>query len=49
MTKEASRIGDELSFREANPEPQRVIELELPHRFRMHELRAIIYYEFGEP
>ena len=29
------RIGDELSCREAKPEPERVMELELPHRFRM--------------
>ena len=35
MTKEPRRIGGELSFREAKPEPVRVMKLELPHRFRM--------------
>ena len=33
--KESRRIGDELSFREAKPEPGQVMELELPHRFHM--------------
>ena len=35
MTEESRGIGDELSLREAKPEPARVRELELPHRFRM--------------
>ena len=29
------RIEDELSFREAQAEPARVVELELPHRFKI--------------
>ena len=35
VTKRSWGIGDELSFRKANPEPERVMELELPHRYRM--------------
>ena len=35
MTKKSRRYGDELSFREAKPEPARVMELELLNRFRM--------------
>ena len=41
-------IGVELCFREAKPEPERIMELELPRRFRMPALRAVTYYEFGE-
>ena len=37
MTKESWRTGDELSFREAKPEPARVMELEMPCRFQMPE------------
>ena len=33
----------------AKPESGRVMELELPHRFRMIAQRAIIYYDSGEP
>ena len=33
--KECWRIGDELSYREAKPEHERAMELELPRRFRM--------------
>ena len=35
MTKGSWSIGDELSFREAKPEPGRIMELELAHKFRM--------------
>ena len=35
MTKESWRAVDEPSFREAKPEPARVMELDLPHRLRM--------------
>ena len=35
MTKKPGRTEDELSVHEAKPEPARVMELELPHRFRM--------------
>ena len=35
MTKESWRTEDELSFREAKFKPARVMELKLPHGFRM--------------
>ena len=48
VTKGSWRTGDELASRKAKPEPERVMELELPHRIRMVALRAMIYYVFGE-
>ena len=35
VTKESWRTGDEQSFREAKPGLAQIMELELPHRFRM--------------
>ena len=49
VTTEFWRTGGRLNFREAKPEPERVMELELPHRLRILELRAIFFYEFFEP
>ena len=34
MTRGPWKIGGELNIREAEPEPAKVKELELPHRFR---------------
>ena len=49
VSKESRWIGDKPITREAKTEPELSMELELPYRFRMLALRAIIYFEFGEP